>query len=165
MDRWGWLQRECSKRPPNRRLPGAASGRRNESAQREIALFSNKENRKKSALVCCPTSQLLRCGGGIGPVPTNLAASRHRLRIDTSSCRTVPLADLANTIRCYARPHETEKRRDVAAAKRFFSRATKQHGAPRVITLDGYAASHRAVAKLKPPESYRSAYKCDLASI
>ena len=32
------------------------------------------------------------------PVPTNLAASRHRLRIDTSSCRTVPLADLANTI-------------------------------------------------------------------
>ena len=32
------------------------------------------------------------------------------------------------------------KRRDVAAAKRFFSHATKQHGAPRVITLDGYAA-------------------------
>jgi transposase-like protein len=35
------------------------------------------------------------------------------------------------------------------AAKRFFSRAARQHGAPRVITLDGYAASHRAVAKLK----------------
>jgi transposase-like protein len=33
--------------------------------------------------------------------------------------------------------------------ERFFSRATKQHGAPRVITLDGYAASHRAVDKLK----------------
>jgi transposase-like protein len=41
------------------------------------------------------------------------------------------------------------KRRDMAAAQRFFSRATRQHGAPRVITLDGYAASHRAVAKLK----------------
>src|ERR1700752_477927 len=41
------------------------------------------------------------------------------------------------------------KRRDVAAAKRFFSRATMQHGAPRVITLDGYAASHRAAAELK----------------
>src|ERR1700760_1648540 len=27
------------------------------------------------------------------------------------------------------------RRRDMAAAKRFFSRATKQHGAPRVITL------------------------------
>jgi transposase-like protein len=40
------------------------------------------------------------------------------------------------------------RRRDVAAATRFFSKATKQHGAPRVITLDGYAASHRAVAKL-----------------
>jgi transposase-like protein len=41
------------------------------------------------------------------------------------------------------------KRRDIAAAKRFFSRAVKLQGAPRVITLDGYAASHRAVAKLK----------------
>src|SRR3954447_16775837 len=41
------------------------------------------------------------------------------------------------------------KRRDMDAAKRFFSRAVKQHGAPRVVTLDGYAASHRAVAKLK----------------
>jgi transposase-like protein len=41
------------------------------------------------------------------------------------------------------------KKRDMAAAKRFFSRAMRQHGAPRVITLDGYAASHRAVAKLK----------------
>ena len=41
------------------------------------------------------------------------------------------------------------KRRDVAAAKRFFSHATKQHKAPRVITLDAYAASHRAVSQLK----------------
>ena len=41
------------------------------------------------------------------------------------------------------------KKRDIAAAKRFFSQALKQHGAPRVITLDGYAASHRAVDKLK----------------
>src|SRR5271166_5091981 len=41
------------------------------------------------------------------------------------------------------------KRRDVAAAQGFFSRAIRQHGAPRVITLDSYAASHRAVAKLK----------------
>ena len=30
------------------------------------------------------------------------------------------------------------KRRDVATAKRFFSNAAKQHGPPRVITLDGY---------------------------
>src|ERR1700746_1480727 len=41
------------------------------------------------------------------------------------------------------------RRRDIVGAKRFFSRATRQHGVPRVITLDGYAASHRAVAKLK----------------
>jgi transposase-like protein len=36
-----------------------------------------------------------------------------------------------------------------AAAKRSFAQATRQHGAPRVITLDGYAASHQAAAKLK----------------
>jgi transposase-like protein len=42
------------------------------------------------------------------------------------------------------------KRRDIDAAQRSFFRAVKQHGAPRVITLDGYAASHRAVAKLNP---------------
>jgi transposase-like protein len=41
------------------------------------------------------------------------------------------------------------KRRDRDAAQRFFSRAMRQQGVPRVITLDGYAASHRAVAKLK----------------
>jgi hypothetical protein len=33
-----------------------------------------------------------------GPVITDFAASRHRLCIDTSSCRTVELADLANAI-------------------------------------------------------------------
>ena len=48
------------------------------------------------------------------------------------------------------------KRRDVVAAKRFFSRATKQHGAPRVITLDGYAASHRAVTNLLRTRALRA---------
>jgi transposase-like protein len=56
---------------------------------------------------------------------------------------------LLKSSRALARGVLLSKRRDVAAAKRFFSHATKQHGAPRVITLDGYAASHRAVAKLK----------------
>jgi transposase-like protein len=41
------------------------------------------------------------------------------------------------------------ERRDVAAAKRFFSKALKKHGTPRVITLDAYAASHRAITELK----------------
>src|SRR5260370_36089914 len=44
------------------------------------------------------------------------------------------------------------KRRDVVAAKRFFSRAAKQNGVPRVLTIDGYAPSHRAVHKPKTPE-------------
>ena len=41
------------------------------------------------------------------------------------------------------------ERRDVAAAKRFFRQAMKNNGTPRVITLDAYAASHRAVRELK----------------
>src|ERR1700720_1007070 len=45
------------------------------------------------------------------------------------------------------------QRRDVATAKRFFSHATRQHGAPRGITLDGYAGSHRGVAQLKERNS------------
>jgi transposase-like protein len=37
----------------------------------------------------------------------------------------------------------------IAAAKRFFTRAIKKRGVPEKITLDGYAASHAAVAKLQ----------------
>jgi transposase-like protein len=37
------------------------------------------------------------------------------------------------------------ERRDVAAAKAFFRQAMKHNGRPPVITLDAYAASHRAV--------------------
>ena len=40
-------------------------------------------------------------------------------------------------------------KRDVGAAKRFFQKAVNQNGAPRVITLDEYAASHRAITDLK----------------
>jgi transposase-like protein len=39
---------------------------------------------------------------------------------------------------------------DVAAAKAFFSKAMKNQGQPpKTITLDGYAASHRAVREMK----------------
>jgi transposase-like protein len=41
------------------------------------------------------------------------------------------------------------KRRDVAAAKRFFPGQQGNTEPLGVITLDGYAASHRAVAELK----------------
>ena len=36
------------------------------------------------------------------------------------------------------------ERRDFAAAKAFFRKTMKHNGTPRVITLDAYAASHRA---------------------
>src|SRR5215216_21674 len=41
------------------------------------------------------------------------------------------------------------ERRDIAAAKRFFIRAIERHGTPDTITLDGYPATHAAVAELK----------------
>ncbi len=41
------------------------------------------------------------------------------------------------------------EKRDKAAAKRFFTRAIGNNGAPEKITLDGYEATHRAVADLK----------------
>jgi transposase-like protein len=39
--------------------------------------------------------------------------------------------------------------RDSEAAKRFFRRAVLHNGPPKKITVDGYAASHRAVEELK----------------
>jgi len=44
---------------------------------------------------------------------------------------------------------QLSERRDVAAAKAFFRKAMKHNGTARVITLDAYAASQRAVRKLK----------------
>jgi transposase-like protein len=44
------------------------------------------------------------------------------------------------------------ERRDIAAAKRFFTHASKKRGVPEKITLDGYAASHVAVAELQETE-------------
>jgi transposase-like protein len=39
--------------------------------------------------------------------------------------------------------------RDIPAAKRFLQQAIEQRGAPQRITLDGYAATHAAVAGLQ----------------
>jgi IS6 family transposase len=46
--------------------------------------------------------------------------------------------------------YRLSSKRDVAAAKAFFRKAIKSQGSiPRMITLDGYAASHRAVREMK----------------
>jgi len=45
------------------------------------------------------------------------------------------------------------ERRDIEAAKRFFTQAINKHGAPEKITLDGYAATHTAVRELKQSTS------------
>lgn len=39
--------------------------------------------------------------------------------------------------------------RDIGTAKQFFTRAIERHQAPERITLDGYPATHAAVAELK----------------
>jgi len=41
------------------------------------------------------------------------------------------------------------ERRDIAAATRFLQQAIEMRGTPQKITLDGYAASHAAVAELQ----------------
>jgi transposase-like protein len=52
------------------------------------------------------------------------------------------------------------RRRDVAAAKAFFRKALKCQGpARRSITLDGYAASHRAVREMKTARELPEAVK------
>jgi transposase-like protein len=57
-------------------------------------------------------------------------------------------------------------KRDVGAAKAFFRKAIKNQGsAPRTITLDGYAASHRAMCEMKLTASCRSTRRCVHRSI
>jgi transposase-like protein len=46
---------------------------------------------------------------------------------------------------------------DVGAARHFFQEAVNRNGTPRVIALDAYAASHRAITDLKQRERCRSA--------
>ena len=41
------------------------------------------------------------------------------------------------------------ERRDMEAAKRFFTGAICKHGAPEKVTLDGYAATHTAIGELQ----------------
>jgi len=53
-------------------------------------------------------------------------------------------------------------KRDVAAAKAFFRKALRTHGrAPISITLDGYAASHRAVREMPSENGCGSTPSCD----
>jgi transposase-like protein len=49
--------------------------------------------------------------------------------------------------------------RDIEAAKRFLTRAVQRYGTPERITLDGYPATHAAVAELKANGVIRSETK------
>jgi transposase-like protein len=41
------------------------------------------------------------------------------------------------------------ERRDIAAARQFFTQAIKQHGPPATLTVDGYPATHTALSEQK----------------
>ena len=49
------------------------------------------------------------------------------------------------------------ERRNIAAAKRFLQQTIEKRGVPQKITLDGYAASHEAVAALQEENSLPAA--------
>ena len=59
---------------------------------------------------------------------------------------------------------EVREKRDVNAAKAFLRKAMKSQRIPTKITLDAYAASHRAITELKRWASYRSGCEYGLAS-
>ena len=46
----------------------------------------------------------------------------------------------------------SREHRDIAAAKRFFTQVIHKHGPPEKITVDGYPATHTAMADLKAKE-------------
>src|SRR5271167_4266629 len=57
-------------------------------------------------------------------------------------------------------------RRDVAAAKAFFRKAVKSQGStPTTITLDGYAASHRAVREMQADGQLAAEYEAALIKV
>jgi transposase-like protein len=51
------------------------------------------------------------------------------------------------------------KRRDISAAKQFLTRAIELHGAPEKIMLDGYPATHAALAEVKKDRVLRPEMK------
>jgi transposase-like protein len=53
----------------------------------------------------------------------------------------------------------SREHRDIEAATRFFTRAAQQHCAPQRVTLDGYPATHTAIAALKKEGILHSALK------
>jgi transposase-like protein len=57
-------------------------------------------------------------------------------------------------------------RRNMATAKAFFKKAIRYQGhAPHAVTLDGYAASHRAVREMQNADMLPKARNCGLRSI
>src|SRR5215831_16214527 len=68
MDRRCCLQRERSERPANRRLPGAASRRRDQSAKRTGSFHSNEENREDRSW---PATLYLNCLGLAAETPAD----------------------------------------------------------------------------------------------
>src|SRR5271165_669645 len=93
MDRWRWLQHERAERPPNHRLPNAASSGRDESAQRASSFLANENNGKDQCWSA--TVHLNRFGLAAAAACSNESrclppSTMHRYIM----CRLVTLAEL-----------------------------------------------------------------------
>ena len=75
--------------------------------------------------------------------PGELTKRTFVLRVSGPTCIGQSISRVEQSISC-SREHQ-----DIAAAKRFFIKAIGNNEAPAKITLDGYKASHQAVAQLK----------------
>jgi hypothetical protein len=82
MDRWRWLQHERAERPPNHRLPNAASSGRDESAQRVSSFLANENNGKDQCWSA--TVHLNRFGLAAAAAGSDRAYNRVRGKTDYS---------------------------------------------------------------------------------
>src|SRR5271166_5911587 len=98
MDRRRWSQYERSERPTNQHLPGAQlpAGQTDPLSARSRSSQTKRTVRIGVGLL--PYISIASVWQQRRPVITDLAASRHRLTIDTSSCRMVALGDVASVI-------------------------------------------------------------------
>jgi len=90
------------------------------------------------------------------PSPPSISNSGNRTASIAQAQHSQPTQENVDT----PRRLRLSAHRDVAAAKAFLRKAVKGQGrAPKTITLDGYAASHRAVRALKAEGSLPAATK------
>ncbi len=70
------------------------------------------------------------------------------LALVTGGSAQTPLPNLYRAVDKQGKTAYLSRTRDVTAAKALFRKALKRHGEPRVITLDGFEATHAALRRM-----------------